>query len=155
MMQEAQTMFQRSVTLVLLALLLAACGGSSSTSSGASAEQPAAAGPEVMVNQALDAMVANDEAGLTEMFDQSLGNLRSVRAFELIRDWIKYKSDAQVPGALGPVKSRELQGAEVRGQTTVIPVRVTHERGTSLWEFSLTQTGEGWRLFNIHGEWEE
>lgn len=155
MMQEEQTMIRRSSILALLLLLLAACGGSSSMGSGAGADQAAAAGPKATVEQALDAMVANDEAGLSEMFDQSLGNLRSVRAFESIRDWIKYKSDAQVPGALGPPQSRQLQPTKVRGQTTVIPVRVTHERGTSLWEFSLTQTEQGRRLFNIHGQWEE
>jgi hypothetical protein len=154
-------MVRRIVLVMLAVMLLAACGGSSSMTSGAGAEEPAAAGPEATVEQAIAAMVANDEAGLTELFDQSLGDLRSVRAFESIRTWIKYKSDAQVPSALGPVKSREMLAPEIRGQTTVMRVRATHEKETSgknetsLWEFSLTQTEQGWRLLNIHGQWEE
>ena len=163
-------MIRRSIVLLLLVLFLAACGGSSGTSGGASGDAPAAtvapaaqASPEATVEQAITAMSARDEAGLTELFDVSLGNLRSVRAFESVREWnaIQSEPDPISPGALGPIQSREMLAPETRGQTTVVRMRATHEKETSgkqetsLWEFSLTQTAQGWRLLNIHGQWEQ
>ncbi len=148
-------LFRRMTLILTLILLLSACGGPSTgraTAPGAASSSSSAAGPEATVNQALDALAARDEATLTAMFDASVGNLRSVRAFESVRDWIKLQSDAKVPGALGSVKARQLQPAEALGQTTMVAVIVTHQRGTARWEFSLKQTDQGWSLLNVHGQ---
>jgi hypothetical protein len=147
----------RRCICVTLALLLVACGGSGTTNpagapGGASAPSPSAAKPEDTVAKALDAMTQKDEATLTDMFDASVGNLRSTLAFQAIRDWTKINSEAQVPGAVGPAQSRQVQPPEARGQTTVVRVNVTHQRGASAWEFTLRQAAEGWRLLEIHGQ---
>jgi len=126
---------------------LVACG-----SAGASGSAPAAAGPEDTVTKALDAMTQKDEAALTELFDPSVGDLRSTLAFQAIRDWTKIGSDAQVPGAFGPVQSRQVQSPELRGQATTVRVNVTHQRGASVWDFTLHQTADGWRLVEVHGQ---
>jgi hypothetical protein len=150
-------MIRRCVCVALAMLLLVACGGTGTANSAgapgsASAPAPAAAKPEDTVAKALDAMTQKDEATLTELFDTPVSNLKSTLAFQAIRDWTKISSDAQVPGAIGPAQSRQVQSAEVRGETTVIQVNVTHQRGASVWEFTMNQAAGGWRLLEIHGE---
>ena len=135
------------VGLVLVVLLLAGCGGPAAGGTSA-----ASADPEATVNQAIDALAAQDEATLTGMFDESVGTLRPIRAAEGVSAWLRIQSPAQVPGALGAVQSRQMQPAEVHGKTTLIPVVVTHARGVSRWEFSLVATDQGWRLVNIHSQ---
>jgi hypothetical protein len=139
----------RRYICVALALLLVACGASSTTSSGAGSAE---ARPEETVAQALDAMAQHDEAALSALFDASVGELRSTLAFQAIRDWTKISSEAQVPGALGPAQSRQLQPPQARGQATVVRVNVTHQRGATAWEFTMNQTAGSWRLLEIHGQ---
>jgi hypothetical protein len=147
----------RRCICVALAMLLVACGGTGTANpagapGGTSAPAPAAAKPEDTVAKALDAMTQKDEAALTDMFDVSVGNLRSTLAFQAIRDWTKIASEAQVPGAVGPAQSRQVQSPEARGETTVVQVNVTHQRGTSAWDFTMRQAADGWRLLEIHGQ---
>src|SRR5262245_53005673 len=97
----------RCIYVALAMLLLVACGGTSTANSagapgGASAAVLAVTRPEDTVAKALDAMMQKDEATLTDMFDASVGDLRSTLAFQAIRDWTKIGSTAQVPGAVGP-----------------------------------------------------
>jgi len=151
-------MIRRLVGMALLLLLLVACGGGDTSTNApaapaAPAASTAAASPEATVEKALTAMSARDEATLTDMFDQSVGNLRNTSAFEAIRDWnsMQSKPDPLAPGALGPVQSRQVQPPETRGQTTVVVVNATHQKGASVWEFQLRQTDQGWNLLEIHG----
>ena len=150
-------MIRRCIGVALAMLLLVACGGTGTPNlagapGGTTAPAPAAAKLEDTVAKALDAMTQKDEAALTDMFDASVGNLRSTLAFQAIRDWMKIGSEAQVPGAVGPAQSREVQSPEARGQTTVVQVNMTHQRGASAWEFTLRQAADSWRLLEIHGK---
>jgi hypothetical protein len=150
-------MFRRYACVALALLVLVACGGTgtappASAPAPAGTPAPAAAKPEDTVTKALDTMTQKDEAALTELFDTSVGNLKSTLAFQAIRDWMKISSDAQVPGAVGPAQSRQIQSPEARGQATVVRVNVTHQRGASAWEFTMNQTADGWRLVEIHGQ---
>jgi hypothetical protein len=148
-------MIRRLVGMALLLLLLVACGGGDTSTNApaapaAPAASTAAAGPEATVEKALTAMSARDEATLTDMFDQSVGNLRNTLAFQAIRDWNSMQSEARLP-PLGPVQSRQIQAPETRGQTTVVVVNATHQKGSSVWEFQLRQADQGWNLLEIHG----
>ena len=150
-------MIRRCACVALVLLVLAACGGTGTTPpasapAGSSAVAPASAKPEDTVTRALDAITQKDEAALTQLFDTSVGTLKSTLAFQAIRDWTKISSDAQVPGAVGPAQLRQMQLPETRGQATVVRVNVTHRRGASVWDFMLHQTADGWRLVEIHGQ---
>jgi hypothetical protein len=113
----------------------------------------ASAGPEAVVEQALQALEIQDEVGLRRLMDPALGNLGALLPGNAMANWRSYrtvlKPNPMGPSAFGPVQGWELEAPEQRGQTTVIVAHVRHDTGKVDWTFSLAQTADGWRLSDI------
>jgi hypothetical protein len=136
--------------LVLCVLGLAACGVPTTTPTPATSSSD----PVVTANAALDALAAQDQATLLALFDPAVGSLIGARVDAVLDTWASHQTltRTQVLGALGPVLGRTVQPTELRGQTTVVPIIVTHQLGRVRWTLSLRETEAGWRLLDIQSE---
>jgi hypothetical protein len=140
----------RYLLLLTTLVLLGACGVPTTKPAPATSSGD----PVATANAALDALAAQDQATLLTLFDPAVGPLVGARIDAALDAWASHQTltRTQVPGALGPVRGRTTEPTELRGQTTVVPISVTHQLGRVRWTISLRETDVGWRLLDIQSD---